>query len=210
MISASRVCILVVCAVIGGGLTACGDDDAQTADGGGSDSAGSTESGSSAEASTQIVGGRSVLRLDPQLRKVLDAAHVKIAPAAEASRADNGIALPITAGQLDIDTPSGTVQHAGAIEFSAFGRSVRADNLVLRPQDGVVTARIDGERVSLFSADVGQPEVIETSDTVVLPTDVSIGDGAVDALNDALGAKVFDSGLHIGRLTASAKQPSAK
>jgi hypothetical protein len=206
MISASRICLLAAFALIGGSLAACGEENTQTADAGG-DSAGSTASGSSSEASTQIVGGRSVLKLDPRLQKVLDAARVKIAPAAEASRSGDGIALPITAGQLDIDTPSGTVQHAGAIEFRAFGRSVRADNLVLRPQDGVVTARIDGERVRLFSANVGQPEVVETSDTVVMPADVSMGDGAVGALNDALGAKIFDSGLHVGRLTVSAKQP---
>jgi hypothetical protein len=208
MISASRVCALLAGAVIAGGLTACGgDDETRTS---GDASAGSTESGSTAEASTQIVGGRSVLKLDPRVREVLDAAQVSIAPAGEASQLSNGIALPITTGQLDIDTPSGTIQHAGGLKFSAFGRSVEADNLVVRPQDGVVTARIDGDRVRLFAADVGQPEVVETSDTVVLPSDVSIGGGAVKALNDALGVEVFDSGLHIGRLTASAKQPSAR
>jgi hypothetical protein len=208
MISTSRVCALLAGAVIAGGLTACGGDDENSTSA--DSTAGSTKSGSSAEASTQIVGGRSVLKLDPQLREVLDAAQVTIGPAGEASKLANGIALPITAGQLDIDTPSGTIQHAGGLKFSAFGTSVEADNLVVRPQDGVVTARIDGERVQLFSADVGQPEVLETSDTVVLPSDVSIGSGAVNALNDALGVKVFDSGLHIGRLTASAEQPSAK
>jgi hypothetical protein len=208
MISASRVCALLAGAVIAGGLTACGDDDDSPTSG--DSTAGSTRSGSTAEASTKIVGGRSVLKLDPQLREALDAAQVSIGPAGEASQLADGIALPITAGRLDIDTPSGTIQHAGGLEFSAFGTSVEADNLVVRPQDGVVTARIDGDRVRLFSADIGQPEVVETSDTIVLPADVSIGDGAVNALNEALGVDVFDSGLHIGRLTASAKQPSAR
>jgi hypothetical protein len=207
MISASRACALLAAAVIAGGLIACGDDDTSTA---GDSMAGSTEPGTSAEASTQIVGGRSVLKLDPRLRDLLDAAQASIAPAGEASRLANGIALPITAGQLDIDPPSGTIQHAGGLEFSAFGTSVRADNLVVRPQEGIVTARIDGDRVRLFSAEVGQPEVVKTSDTVALPSDLSFGDSAVEALNDALDVEVFDRGLHIGRLTTSAEQASAK
>ncbi len=208
MSAALRVCTLLSCAALAGGVAACGGDDTSTesANAGAGSSAGSTESSSPTEAVTQIVGGKSVLRLDPQLRQALDVAHVKIMPSGEASSVASGIALPISAGRLDIDTPSGTIQHAGGLRFSALGKSVEADNLVLRPKDGVVTARIDGERVSLFSADIGKPRVVDTSDTVVLPSDVSVGDGAVRALNDALGVKVFDSGLHVGRLTASAKR----
>jgi hypothetical protein len=207
MSAALRVCTLLSCAALAGGLAACGGDDtsAQSAKGGAGSAADATNSGSPTEAVTQIVGGKSVLRLDPQLRQALDAAQVKIQPAGEASRVPTGIALPISAGRLDVDTPSGTIQHAGGLRFSALGKSVEADNLVLFPKDGVVTARIGGERVPLFTADVGLPRIIDTTDTVVLPSDVSVGDGAVQALNDALGVKVFDSGLHVGRLTASAK-----
>jgi hypothetical protein len=204
MRAALRVCTLLSFTALVGGIAACGGDESATA--GGGSPAGSTGSGSNTEAVTQIVGGKSVLRLDPQLRKALDIARVKITPSGEASRVPTGIALPISAGRLDIDTPSGTIQHAGGLRFSVLGKSVEADNLVLLPKDGSVTARIDGDRVKLFAADVGTPRVVDTSDTIVLPSDVSIGDGAVRELNDALGVKVFDSGLHVGRLTASAKR----
>ncbi len=46
-----------------------------------------------------------------------------------------------------------------------------------------------------------------TSDTIVLPSEVSVGDAAVQALNDALGVEVFEAGLRLGRLTTSAERP---
>jgi hypothetical protein len=168
MRAALRVCTLLLFTALVGGMAACGGDESASA--GGGSPAGSTASDSNTEAVTQIVGGKSVLRLDPQLRKTLDVAHVKVMPAGEASRVPSGIALPISAGRLDIDTPSGTIQHAGGLRFSMLGKSVEADNLVLFPKDGSVTARIDGERVKLFAADVGRPRVIDTSDTIVLPS----------------------------------------
>jgi hypothetical protein len=38
-------------------------------------------------------------------------------------------------------------------------------------------------------------------------SEVTVGDQAVAAINDALGAEVFEGGLRLGRLTASAKCP---
>ena len=49
--------------------------------------------------------------------------------------------------------------------------------------------------------------MVDTSDTIVLPSEVRIGDQAVTALNDALRVEVFESGLRLGRLTASAERP---
>ena len=167
----------------------------------------SSASGTTTEAPTEIVGGRSVLKLDPELERVLNAAQVEISPVGDALNVPGGIALPITAGELDIDTPSGTIEHAGGLEFSALGASVRAEDLLIRPEDGVVTAQVNGDRIPLLTADVGRPRVVETSDTIVLPNEVSVGDRAVAALNDALGVEVFDGGLRLGRLTASAKRP---
>lgn len=201
MISVSRILTLIACVALAATATACGGDDQSTA---AADTTASSP-GEPPEAAMELTGGRTVLKLDPALKRALDAAHVNLQPTGEATAVAGGIALPISAGRLDIDTPSGTIQHAGGLKFTLLGRTFEADNLLLRPQDGVVTARVNGERVPLFGADIGQPRVIDTSDTVVLPSDVSIGDAAVKSINDALGADVFHGGLHLGRLTASAQ-----
>lgn len=209
MLSLSRIRALFAAIVLpllfAGLVAACGGDDDEGQPAASAEE--STRSGASPEAPTEIVGGRSVLKLDPELQRVLNAANVEIAPVGDASKVAGGIALPITAGELDIDTPSGTIEHAGGLEFSALGTSVRAEDLLIRPEDGVVTAQVHGERIPLLSADVGRPRVVDTSDTIVLPNEVSVGDRAVAALNDALGVEVFEDGLRLGRLTASAKRP---
>ena len=186
---------------LGLGLAACGGDDED------GETTTSAEQAESVEAPTEIVGGRSVLKLDRDLERVLNAAQVELAPVGAAEDVAGGIALPITTGELDIDTPSGVIEHAGGLEFSAFGASVRAEDLRMRPDDGVVTANVAGERIPLLDTELGRPEVVETSNTIVLPSEVRIGDQAVTALNDALGVEVFEGGLRLGRLTASAERP---
>jgi hypothetical protein len=200
----SRALTPLLLVVLALGMAACGGDDENEP----ATSAGQTESaGQSVEAPTEIVGGRSVLKLDRSLERILNAAQVELAPAGAAENVPGGIALPITTGELDIDTPSGVIEHSGGLEFSAFGTSVRAQDLRIRPEDGVVTADVAGERIPLLTTELGRLEVVETSDTIVLPGEVSIGDQAVTALNDALGVDVFEGGLRLGRLTASAERP---
>lgn len=201
--SRARTPLLIV--VLALGMAACGGDDEDSEP---TTSAEQAESaGQPVEAPTEIVGGRSVLKLDRDLERVLDAAQVEIAPVGAAEDVPGGIALPITTGELDIDTPSGVIEHSGGLEFSAFGASVRAEDLLIKPEDGVVTANIAGERIPLLDTELDRPRVVDTSDTIVLPSDVTIGDQAVTALNDALGVEVFEGGLRLGRLTASAERP---
>ena len=185
-------------------IAACGGDDG---DSDATTSAEQTEStGQAVEAPTEIVGGRTVLKLDRDVERVLNAAGVEVAPVGAAEDVPGGIALPITTGELDIDTPSGIIEHSGGLEFSAFGTSLRAEDLRIRPEDSVVTANVAGERIPLLTTDLGRPRVLPTSDTIVLPSEATIGDEAVRALNDALGVEVFEGGLRLGRLTASAER----
>jgi hypothetical protein len=200
----SRALTPLLIVLVALGMAACGgDDDSEP-----TTSAEQTEStGQPTEAPTEIVGGRSVLKLDRDLERVLNAAQVELAPVGAAQDVPGGIALPITTGELDIDTPSGVIEHSGGLKFSAFGTSVRANDLRIKPENGVVTANVAGERIPLLDTELGRPRVVDTSDTIVLPSEVSIGNQAVTALNDALGVKVFEGGLRLGRLTASAERP---
>jgi hypothetical protein len=196
----SRATFPVLIVVLALGMSACGgdDDDGQATT--------PAEQAESIEAPTEIVGGSTVLKLDRDLLRALDAAEVEVEPVGAAEDVPGGIALPITTGELDIDTPSGVIEHAGGLEFSAFGTSVRAEDLRIRAEDGVVTADVAGERIPLLTADLGRPQVVDTSDAIVLPSEVTIGDQAVTALNDALGVEIFVGGLRLGRLTATAER----
>ena len=116
----SRATFPVLIVVLALGMSACGgdDDDGQATT--------PAEQAESIEAPTEIVGGSTVLKLDRDLLRALDAAQVEVEPVGAAEDVPGGIALPITTGELDIDTPSGVIEHAGGLEFSAFGTSARA------------------------------------------------------------------------------------
>jgi hypothetical protein len=158
------------------------------------------------EGVTQIVGGRSVLRIDSSVRRLLAATGVRISPVGQAKKVPGGIALPIVTGRLDVDTPSGTVQHDGGLRFSAGGHDLTATNLVLRPGKGVVTARVDGRRVPLFETALGKIDVRKPEDAIVVPTTVKLGQGIVRTLNHAAGAELLDGGLTLGHLKVNAKR----
>jgi hypothetical protein len=205
---------LVACAALALGATACGGEEdqgsADRAEGGAPTQAetpapdGAT---SGAEAPTEVVGGRTVLKLNDTLRRALDVAGVTVEPVGAAEAVPGGIAFPIRSGRVDLDTPSGRIEHAGGIRFSAGGREVTARNLVLLPGKDEVTAEIAGRRVPLMSTKLAPPKVPPTGDVVVLPATVSLGGPASRVLSDRLGVDVFDAGLKLGRLTASAKRP---
>ena len=200
----SRAPIPSLIVVLVFGLAACGgDDDTEPT----TSAEKPASEGQPVEAPSEIVGGRSVLKLDSELERVLNAAQVELAPIGAAEDVPGGVTLPITTGELDIDTPSGVIEHAGGLEFSALGASLRAEDLRIRPEDGVVTATVGGERIPLLDTELDRPRVVDTSDKIVLPSEVRIGDQAVTALNDALGVEVFEGGLRLGRLTASAERP---
>lgn len=209
------ITFLLVPVLLAVGLTACGGDDepsdqaatpeeTATASPDGGEAA---EGGESAEAPTEIVGGQTVLDLDEDLVGALEAVQGEVRGTGQAEQVPTGIALPITGGELDIDTPSGTVEHEGGLEFEALGQRVTADDLVLDVDGETVTAVIGGERMPLLSADVGTPEVPQTGDTIMLPLDVSIGDQAAESLNEDLGIDVFSGGLRLGELTVNAERP---
>ena len=185
--------------------SACGGDERPEPDQPAADQA-EQRADAPAETPTQIAGGRTTLRLDATLRRVLDLAGVEVAPAGQARRTERGVAFPITGGRLDLGAVTGRVEHAGGLRFAVGGRGLEATELVVEPGEQRVTAQVAGRRIPILSLDPGRPRVAPTGDTVVLPASVGLAREAAQALNDRLGVGVFRAGLPLGEATVSARR----
>jgi hypothetical protein len=191
---------VAACAALAPAAVACGGDSSTDA----SADTGASTSPAPSEAAQQLTGGRSVLELDSTVRRVLDLAGVDVSAVGRAKQVADGIAFPVVAGRLDADTPSGTIQHDGGIRFSAAGHDLTATNLLLRPGQGRITARVDGRRMPFLETTLGA--IRSHGDTVEVPSRVKIGEGFAKELNAALGTKVLSGGLSLGRLTTEAER----
>jgi hypothetical protein len=202
------------CLFVSGALVACGgSDDSSTAPAGDAAAtqertdAGPEEAAESAEAPTRVLGGQTTLRLDRDVRRVLDATGITVGPAGAARWRGDAIVLPITEGRLDLDTTSGEIRHSGGIRLSAAGRSVDARDLVVQPDTGAVTAVIGERRVRLFFADPGSAKLPQQTDVIELPAKVKFAEQAVRTLNERFGVDALSGGLSVGDLTIRAKRP---
>jgi len=203
--------------VIALGAGACGSDDTpeQAASAQEQAPAPQTEGGmetqgqvGGAEQPTQVTGGTTTLRLDENLRTVLDTAGVEIDPVGGARTRDGDLVFPIRQGELDIDTPSGRLAHQGGLRFSAAGRSLEATDLRVDAAREVLTAKIAGRRVPLLGLNLGTPKVPQTGDVIVLPAGAATLSGeAASALNKRLGIDVFGDDLALGEVVVRAQRP---
>lgn len=205
---------LIAASAIALGAAACGGDEQDAGrpvestrppatSGGGEGSAGA-ETG----AATQVTGGTTTLRLDERVRRVLDVAGVEVGVAGEARTRGERLVFPIRQGELDIDTPSGRIQHDGALRFAARGREVEATDLVLDVGDGTPTGAVAGRRVPLLAVEPGTARVPQTGDVVVARASVTTLTGeAAGALGDRLGVDVLGGGLRLGDVTVRAQRP---
>lgn len=198
----SGVVALLVCALLAIG---CGDE------GGGNEGNASTPEanggGESVEAPTEIAGGATRLRLDEDLEDVLGAAGVSIEPGGAASSENGAIVIPITTGELDIDTLSGRIEHDGELRFVAAGHSIAASDLRLDAGEGTMTAEVAGRRIPLLGVDLGTPRAPETGDVIVLAGgEATLSDDMASVLNDRLGVDVFADGVSLGEVTVDAER----
>ena len=198
---ARRPAALVAGGILAVGAAACGgDDDSQRAD---RERSQRTPPAHTEPADTRrtLNGGRTTLVLDRQTMRILDAAGISVRPTGAAeSRGEGRIVFPITAGRVDLETLSGRIEHDGALRFTARGVSLRASDLVIRPERGVMTAEVAGRRVPLLSLDFGTPPKIRASRPVVLSAPAIIRPEAVEALSAPLGLEL-DRGLRLGRVS---------
>jgi len=178
----------------------CGDDD----DDGGEATAGGPQTTATAE-QLQLTGEETTLVLDPGTAMVLKENKVEVAPIEPAAPAGDGIAFPITRGDVDAETLGGSIEHSGGLAFSSGGTTVELTDFVVDTRAGTLTATVGGDQVAILSLDLAGLERSERDGAIVASgiTAALTGEAAT-ALNEAFGVSIFEEGLAIGDVTVRA------
>ncbi|MGB3098688.1 MAG: hypothetical protein WBB30_05265 [Solirubrobacterales bacterium] len=176
-------------------VAACGDDDSET-----------TTDGSAGAQTLTLNGEDTVLALDSGTAKVLKQNDVAVAPIDPASAGDDGIAFPITGGELDSESLAGTIDHSGGLTFSAGGTDVALTDFVIDTAAGTLSASTaDGGDLVVLDVDLAGLQRSDEGGAIVLTgITTTLSDDAAGALNDAFSVKLFEGGLAIGDVTVTA------
>jgi hypothetical protein len=174
---------------------ACGDDDEETT---------STEV---AAETLSLNGEQTVLALDPGTADVLTENKIEVAPVDPASAGDDGIAFPITGGEVDSETLGGTIDHSGGLAFSAGGSEVELTEFVVDTAAGTLTATTpDGAELVTLDLDLSGLERTDEQSGAIVASGIkaTLSRDAAAALNEAFGVELFEGGLAIGDVTVTA------
>ncbi len=176
-------------------VAACGDDDSET-----------TTDGSAGAQTLTLNGEDTVLALDSGTAKVLKQNDVAVAPVDPASAGDDGIAFPITGGEVDSESLAGTIDHSGGLTFSAGGTDVALTDFVIDTSAGTLSASTaDGADLVVLDVDLAGLQRSDEGGAIVLTgITTTLSDDAAGALNDAFSVKLFEGGLAIGDVTVTA------
>jgi hypothetical protein len=176
-------------------VAACGDDDDET-----------TTSADAAQ-TLSLNGEQTVLALDSGTAEVLTENEVEVAPVDPASAGDDGIAFPITGGEVDSETLGGTIDHSGGLEFSAGKTSVALTDFIVDTAAGTLTATTpDGAELVTLDLDLTGLERTDEEDGTIVASGITatLSKDAAAALNDAFSVELFEGGLAIGDVTVTA------
>ena len=175
-------------------VAACGDDDSET-----------TTDGSAGAQTLTLNGEDTVLALDSGTAKVLKQNDVAVAPIDPASAGDDGIAFPITGGEVDSESLAGTIDHSGGLTFSAGGTDVALTDFVIDTTVGTLSASTaDGADLVVLDVDLAGLQRSDEGGAIVLTgITTTLSDDAAGALNDAFSVKLFEGGLAIGDVTVT-------
>lgn len=172
---------------------ACGDDDDDDAT-------------TAAEATTlTLTGAQTTLALDADTAAILTDNGIEVAPVDPATAGDDGIAFPITGGEVDADTLAGTINHSGGLAFTAGGTTLELTDFVIDTTAGTLTATAGGDQVVILDVDLTGLQRTDGDDGIELTgiaTTLS-ADGA-DALNATFDVELFEQGIPIGGVTVLA------
>ena len=186
--------LIAALAVLAVGVAACGDDD---------------EEATTSEAAQTLTlnGERTVLALDAGTADVLAENEVEVAPVDPATAGDDGIAFPITGGEVDSETLAGTIDHSGGLEFSAGKTSVALTDFVVDTAAGTLTATTpDGADLVTLDLDLSGLERSDEPDGSIVASGIvaTLSKDGAKALNQAFDVDLFEGGLAIGDVTVTA------
>jgi hypothetical protein len=178
----------------------CGGDDED----GGEATAGGPQTTRSAE-QLRLTGDETTLVLDEGTASVLQENKVKVAPVEPAAASGNGIAFPVTGGNVDPESLAGSIDHGGGLAFSAGGKTVELTDFVVDTNAGTLTATVGGGQVPILSLDLRMLDRSERGGAIVASgIEAALTGDAATALNEAFGVSIFEEGLAIGDVTVRA------
>ena len=159
---------------------------------------------------TQVSGGKTLLKLDPDTAGALSDAGVKVEATGKATGpTGNGVfGFPIVGGKVDKDPLGGQIVHSGGLAFSAGSDRVVVQRFVIDLDRGVLTAEVAGTDQRIALLDLGAPKGgVKVSSEMLVLKDVNakLTAQAAAALNKAFDTDLFEKGLLIGEATVIAQ-----
>ena len=159
---------------------------------------------------TQVSGGKTLLKLDPDTAGALSDAGVKVEATGKATGpTGNGVfRFPIVGGKVDKDPLGGRIVHSGGLAFSADSERVEVRRFVIDLDRSVLTAEVAGTNQRIALLDLGAPKggVKVSSERLVLKDiNAKLTAQAAAALNEAFDTDLFEKGLLIGEATVIAQ-----
>lgn len=143
-----------------------------------------------------LTGEATRLSVDQRVVDALAAIGVELSAVGGAQTESGGgvttFAFPVSGGDATVDPSAadpfdGTVQHEGALQLSALGRSVRVEDLVLNGDQDQLTGTVAGRDVTVLPL-VTDAEVTQQDDQVTISySPAPIDSSAVDALTEQFG-----------------------
>jgi hypothetical protein len=161
-------------------------------------------------ATTQVNGGKTLLKLDPDTAAALSDAGVKVEATGKATgpTANGVFRFPIVGGKVDKDPLGGQIVHSGGLAFSAGSERVVVQRFVIDLDRSVLTAEVAGTNQRIALLDLGAPKggVKVSSERLVLKDiNAKLTAQAAAALNKAFDTDLFEEGLLIGEATVIAQ-----
>ncbi len=159
---------------------------------------------------TQVIGGKTLLKLDKDTAAALSDAGVEVEATGKATGpTGNGVfRFPIVGGKVDKDPLGGQVVHSGGLAFSADSEWVEVRRFVIDLDRSVLTAEVAGADQRIALLDLGAPKGgVKVSSEMLVLKDVNakLTAQAAGALNEAFDTDLFEEGLLIGEATVKAQ-----
>ena len=159
---------------------------------------------------TQVSGGKTLLKLDPDTAGALSDAGVKVEATGKATGpTGNGVfRFPIVGGKVDKDPLGGQIVHSGGLAFSAGSERVVVQSFVINLDRRVLTVEEAGTDQRIALLDLGAPKGgVKVSSEMLVLKDVNakLTAQAAAALNKRFDTELFEAGLLIGEVTVIAQ-----
>lgn len=147
-----------------------------------------------------VVGGTTMLVLDPATAGVLTKNGIAVGLASESRSTKSGITFPISGGVV---TPKlvGTIRHNGGLTFTAGGKTLTVRDFIINTRTARLTAYVDQARarIPLLDLSLANAKVTEKGSLVtVANVKATLDATAATALDSYFGTTLFSGGIPIG------------